>query len=126
MHDQVPISRRLTSRVPTPDGVWALWSCSGRDDLSRVRDISVAGLFLETNVRVGVGMEIGLHFLVPEGQIRANAAVRHTDSQLGLGLKFIAVKGEDRPRLEALIERYLTPTPVRGSHPLERPVHSDS
>jgi len=121
MHDQLPISRRMTSRVATPDGVWALWSCRGRDDVSRVRDISVAGLFLETKTRVSIGVEIGLHFLVAEGQIRANANVRHCDSQRGVGLKFTAVKGEDRPRLEALIERYRNPKPLHGTHQAERP-----
>ena len=112
MHDQFPISRRLTSRVPTPNEVWVLWSCRGRDDVSRVRDISVSGLFLETETRVRIGEEIGLHFLVQEGQIRAVADVRHSDSHHGLGLKFSAVKGEDRPRLEALIDRFRAPAPA--------------
>jgi len=113
VHDQFPISRRLTSRVPTPEGVWVLWNCRGRDDVSRVRDISVSGLFLETEARVRIGEEIGLHFLVQEGQIRAVADVRHADSHRGFGLKFSAVKGEDRPRLEALIDRFRNPAPAR-------------
>jgi len=116
MQGRPMISRRLTSRVPTPDGVWVLWTCHGRDDVARVHDISTSGMFLETNVRMTVGWEIGLHFLVQEGQIRANAGVCHLEDQRGIGLKFTAVKTEDRPRLEALIERFRNPSSSNGAN----------
>ena len=45
-------SRRFTSRVPTlpiPIGdVWVYWESGNRRDISRVRDISMHGLFIET------------------------------------------------------------------------------
>jgi len=49
-------------------------------------------------------------FLVKEGQIRADAIVRHTRPGIGLGLKFTALSEQDRPKLAALLNR------LRGTH----------
>src|ERR1700732_1328963 len=96
-------SRRFTSRVETPEGVWVYWRCAGRDDTSRVRNLSLGGLFVETSKSNGVGSTATLDFLVREGQIRADAVVRRVEPSRGLGLKFTAMSKEDRPRLAALI-----------------------
>ena len=42
---------------------------------------------------------------VQEGQIRADAVVRHVKPGGGLGLKFQAVSEKDRPNLAALMKR---------------------
>jgi hypothetical protein len=98
-------SRRFTSRVETHEGVWVDWRCAGREDVSRVRNMSLGGLFLETHRSGGVGLTAKLEFLVQEGQIRADGLVRRVEPGRGLALKFTAVGEEDRPRLEALIRR---------------------
>jgi len=98
-------SRRLSSRVETHEGVWVEWCCDGREDVSRVRNMSLGGVFLETHTSSGVGRTAKLEFLVEEGQIRADTIVRRVEPGRGLGLKFTAVLEEDRPRLEALINR---------------------
>ncbi len=67
--------------------------------------MSLGGLFLETHASSGVGRTAKLEFLVEEGQIRADTIVRRVEPGRGLGLKFTAVLEEDRPRLEALINR---------------------
>lgn len=103
-------SRRLTSRVPAPGEVWVYWQCHGREDVSSVRDMSMGGLFLETPQPKAEGVLTRLHFLVQEGQIRADAVVRHAKSGAGLGLKFIALNEQDRPKLAALLTR------LRGTH----------
>jgi len=46
-----------------------------------------------------------LHFLVQEGQIRADAFVLHVKPGDGLGLKLQAVSEKDRPNLAALMKR---------------------
>jgi hypothetical protein len=46
-----------------------------------------------------------LHFLVEEGQIRAEAIVRHVKPGCGLGMEFRAVLEEDRQRLAGLMKR---------------------
>jgi hypothetical protein len=98
-------SRRLTSRVPAPGDVWVYWHCNGQDDVSRVRDMSMGGLFIETPQPRPAGVSTRLHFLVQEGQIRADAIVRHAKSGVGLGLRFTALNEQDRPKLAALVSR---------------------
>jgi hypothetical protein len=67
--------------------------------------MSMGGLFLETAQRKAEGVLTRLHFLVQEGQIRADAEVKHAQSGEGLGLKFIALNEQDRPKLAALLTR---------------------
>ena len=98
-------SRRHYPRVETPDGVWVYWNCKGREDTSRVRDLSTGGLFFETEEVQDLDATIRLDFLVQEGQIRARAVVRHVKPGSGLGLKFTALTEEDGPRLTALMAR---------------------
>jgi len=98
-------SRRRTSRVETPGGVWVYWRCNGKDDVSRVRDLGAGGLFIATPSPQPVGMKAKLDFLVQEGQIRAEAVVRHVKPGSGLGSKFTALTEEDGPRLTALMTR---------------------
>jgi hypothetical protein len=98
-------SRRFTSRVETPDGVWVDWRCSGREDISRVRNLSLGGLFVQTPKSRDVSSTVKLEFLVQEGQIRVDAVVRRAEPGRGLAMRFTAVTEEDRPRLEALISR---------------------
>jgi hypothetical protein len=100
-----PGSRRLNSRVESGRYVWVYWECNGDRDLSRVIDLSAGGLFLETPKIKRIGATTNLHFLVQEGQIRADAVVRHVKPGGGLGLKFKAVSEKDRPNLQALMRR---------------------
>ncbi len=65
---QPAYARRLSSRLNTGDDVWVYWRCNGRDDVSRVRDLSMKGLFLDTEEPRAMGATIRLHFLVQEGQ----------------------------------------------------------
>jgi hypothetical protein len=84
--------------------VWVYLRSNGRDETSRVRDLSLGGLFVETAKSKAVGAAVELNFLVQEGQIGAEAVVRHAKSG-GLGLKFLAMGKEDQKRLKALITR---------------------
>jgi len=65
----------------------------------------MGGLFVETEVARDVDTAIRLDFLVQEGQIRAEAVVRHVKPGRGLGLKFTSLTEEDGPRLTALMTR---------------------
>lgn len=96
-------SRRLTSRVEGSENVWVYWRCEGREDVSRI--LSMGGLFIETPKPKATGAATELDFLVQEGQIRAEAIVRHAKAETGLGLKFITVRENDRSRLAALLSR---------------------
>ena len=98
-------SRRLYSRLDTSGNLWVYWNCDGKADVSPILDISLGGVFLKTPTVKPVGALVNLHFLVQEGQIRADAVVKHVKSGSGVGMKFAAVSQEDRPRLAALMAR---------------------
>ncbi len=84
------------------------------DDVSRVGDLSVGGLFLSTRTPRPPGAKVNLDFLVPEGQIRAEAVVKHRIPNDGLGLRFTAITDQDCPRLVALLNRIgRRPSPPR-------------
>jgi PilZ domain len=102
---RLPYFRRRTTRVEAGEGVYAFWSCDGREGLARVHDLSTGGLFIESPVEQALGAPVKLDFLADEGQIRANAVVRHTKPGKGVGLKFVAINDQDCQRLAGLIER---------------------
>ena len=78
---------------------------NAHEGVFRVRCISSRGIFVETTVPWSAGAVSKLDFLVPEGQIRADAVVRYVGPDGGVGLKFTAVREEDRPKLAASITR---------------------
>ena len=99
-------SRRALTRFRASEDIWVCWRCNGREDVSRVLDISIDGLFIETlRLKLKEGMPAKLDFLVQEGSIKADAVVRHIKDGSGLGLRFLAVPDEDRQRLKALLRR---------------------
>jgi hypothetical protein len=98
-------SRRLNSRIQITESVWVYWYCNERAEVSRLRNLSLSGVFLETPKSYAVGTMAQIHFLVREGQIRTEGVIRHLQPGHGLGFRFIAVKDEDRPRLISFVNR---------------------
>jgi hypothetical protein len=118
MLQKTSYSRRALTRLPASDDIWVCWRCNGRDDVSRVLDISIDGLFIETpHLSVKEDMPAKLDFLVQEGRIKADAVVRHIKRGSGLGLKLVAVGDNDRQRLKALLTRLRS----RGAHSSAHP-----
>jgi len=76
-----------------------------RVDVSRVRNVSAGGMFLESEKPLPKGQTANLHFLVQEGSIRADAEVRRSMPGEGLGLKFVAVEKECVRHLAELLAR---------------------
>jgi len=101
-------SRRFTTRVETNGDVWVYWQCGPRVDVSRVRNVSAGGMFLESEIPLPKGQTANLHFLVQEGSIRADAEVRRSMPGEGLGLKFVAVEKECGQHLAELLARLRT------------------
>lgn len=85
------------------------WRCGRTEDTSRVEDLSVGGLFIETSKVCPIGASVDLHFLVEDGAIKASAAVRYVRAGKGLGLQFETVRGEDQVRFASMIKRILQP-----------------
>ncbi len=124
MGNNYSYSRRALSRLIATEDIWVCWRCNGREDISRVLDINIDGMFIQTShLAVKEGMPAKLDFLVQEGRIRADAIVRHVNRGNGLGVKFLAVADDDRPRLKALMARLRsvpTPPSTHTFRPLQR------
>jgi hypothetical protein len=52
---------------------------------------------------------VELHFLVEDGEIRANATVRYVKKGDGIGLQFKTVRSEDQLRFAAMMKRLIQP-----------------
>ena len=103
-------ARRRVPRIPSPD-VWVYWEGGKHRDVSRVRDLSPAGLFVETRFRKSEGDLLQLHLLVQEGRIRMEAQVRHMSTGQGLGLKLNSVATNDLSQFDALLSRVRSNAP---------------
>ena len=100
-------SNRSYPRIPTPKGVWVSWQHDGAQSVSRVRDLNVGGLFIESKTPPPVGASITLLFSVPEGEIRSSAVVRNVTPGEGMGVQFMAMSQEHAVRLQTLFTRLL-------------------
>jgi len=98
-------SRRRTIRLPATWDVWVYWESGGCGDVSHVRDLSTAGIFIETPRRRSKGDLVQVHFLVPEGQISLDGIVAQTAAAKGLGLKYQAVAPKAIYNLTSLLDR---------------------
>ena len=107
MEKQVLHSHRHHRRVKTPQGVLVLWRCGLTEDTSRVKDLSVGGLFVETSKACPVDATVKLDFLVEDGEIMADATVRYVKAGSGLGLQFKTVRTGDHVRFARMIRRLI-------------------
>lgn len=104
---QVLHSRRQHKRVDSLQGVWVYWRCGQREDTSRIRDISVGGVFIETETTLPIDATVELNFLVEDGGILAKATVRYVLPGVGVGLQFKSVRTEDQPQFAAMLRRII-------------------
>ena len=102
---QQTFAGRLNTRVQLTDDMWVFWHCNGRAEASRVGNVSLGGVFVETRTPPPLGSTAEVHFLVREGQIRTEGVVRHVEPGRGVGLRFTTIKDESRPRLISLMVR---------------------
>jgi hypothetical protein len=92
----------LARRTAPPLDLWVYWHSESYGNLSRVREISVQGLVIETPQAIPVGETINLSFLLEKGLLRTQAVVRYVKPGFGLRLKF-RTKVEDRTGLTVLL-----------------------
>ena len=98
--------RRRDKRVPVD--MW-IEAEEGEDlYLQRAANLSVGGAFFAQTVPTNVGTRVSLRFTLPgdtaeiacTGEIISNA-----EKGLGMGVRFLDLKEDDRARIEKLIER---------------------
>lgn len=108
MSKQPSKSNRRYERIPTPKGLWVAWQHNtNQQNVSRVRDLNVGGLFVATPIPVPTGAVIQVLLSVPEGEIRSQAVVRNVTPGEGIGVEFKDMSAQDAERLEKLVARLL-------------------
>jgi hypothetical protein len=96
---------RRTARIAVEKGVWVAWTASGPRHVSRVRDLSLGGVFISTTVQVPIGTTVEMLFALPEGETRVDGIVRYMDAKNGIGVEFTRMGAGDRGRLQELLRR---------------------
>lgn len=71
---------------------------------TRVNDLSVTGVFIDSMTCFSVGSVLKLRFRVRDVMIEAEGEVRYSMPQVGMGVRFINLKPEYLAVLESLIE----------------------
>ncbi|HEV2348375.1 MAG TPA: PilZ domain-containing protein [Terriglobia bacterium] len=79
--------------------------CEESMSLAFARDISVGGMFIETDQPMPVGSRITLRFNLDENEpiMVASAEVTYQVGRMGVGVKFIDVSTEDLERIENFV-----------------------
>lgn len=83
------------------------WYGGGQQQVSRVKALSMGGLFLSGPSAPPVGTDLKLVFQVPGGIVMADAVVRNIATGEGMGVEFTNINPQGRVLLEQLLNRLL-------------------
>jgi hypothetical protein len=98
---------RRYQRISLPQGMSVTWYGSGQQQVSRVKPLSMGGLFLCGSHTLRVGTDLTLIFQVPGGIVLADAIVRNIVPGEGMGVEFTKMNPQNRVLLEGLLTRLL-------------------
>lgn len=110
MAESISKSKRRYQRIATPKGVWVAWQSKTAQNVSRVQDLNLGGLFIATPDPLPVGTQVTLLLSVAEGEIRSQSTVRNITPGTGMGVEFTEMSLQDKVRLNTLINRLLSST----------------
>jgi hypothetical protein len=98
---------RRHPRISLPKGMSVTWYGSGQQQVSRVKTLSMGGVFLCGSITLRVGTDLTLVFEVPGGMVLADAVVRNIVAGEGMGVEFTKMNSQSRLLLEGLLTRLL-------------------
>jgi hypothetical protein len=107
MTKEKPRETRRHERISLPQGMSVTWNGGGQQQVSRVKTLSMGGLFLCGSITMRVGSDLTLVFEVPGGMILAEAVVRNVVPGEGMGVEFTKMNPQSRVLLEQLLTRLL-------------------
>lgn len=99
--------KRTLPRIALPRGMSVTWTAKGESVVSRVQDISAAGLSIAAPEPPAPGEQIEVQFSVPAGEVTARAIVRHVRERQGMGVELVDIAPECRARLNHLVQKLL-------------------
>lgn len=100
-------SRRKYPRIGLPKGMWVAWQAGAERQVSRVKSLSLGGLFISTQNPAPIGTLVRLLFEVPGGEVRARGIVKRCLAGEGMGIQFSNMGHDDRARLHQLLSKLL-------------------
>jgi PilZ domain-containing protein len=107
MTEEAPPQKRRYPRISLPKGMHVAWHGGDLQLFSRVRTLSMGGLFISVPDPPPVGTKLILSFEVPGGNVQAEAIVRNIVPGEGMGVEFTRLRLKDRILLEKLLKRLL-------------------
>ena len=107
MTDEILGETRRHLRISLPQGMSVTWYGSGQQQVSRVKTLSMGGLFLCGSNTLRVETDLTLVFEVPGGMVLADAVVRNVVPGEGMGVEFTKMNPQNRALLERLLTRLL-------------------
>jgi PilZ domain len=107
MSAQTHSGTRRHERISLPKGMTAAWYGGGQQQVSRVKTLSIGGIFLCGTITLRVGSELTLVFEVPGGIVMAEAVVRNNVPGEGMGVEFTKMNPESQALLDGLLRRLL-------------------
>jgi PilZ domain len=97
---------RRHQRISLPKGMSVTWYGGGQQQISRVKSLSMGGLFL-CGPTMRVGSDLTLVFEVPGGMVLAEAVVRDIVPDEGMGVEFTKMNAQSQALLGELLARLL-------------------
>ncbi len=107
MSTETVCGTRRHERIALPQGMSVTWYGSGQQQVSRVKTLSMGGLFLCGSNTLRVETDLTLVFEVPGGMVLADAVVRNVVPGEGMGVEFTKMNAQSRVLLEGLLTRLL-------------------
>jgi len=107
MTKETPRVTRRHERISLPKGMSVAWYGAGQQQVSRVKTLSIGGVFLCGSITLPVGSDLTVAFEVPGGMVLAEAVVRNTVPGEGMGVEFTKMNPQSRDLLERLLTRLL-------------------
>ena len=107
MTKEKPRETRRHERISLPKGMSVTWYGGGQQQVSRVKTLSMGGLFLCGSITMRAGTDLTLVFEVPGGMILAEAVVRNVVPGEGMGVEFTKMNAQSQVLLEQLLTRLL-------------------
>ena len=104
---KTPREARPHQRISFPKGMSVTWYGGGQQQVSRVKTLSMGGVFLCGSITLRVGTDLTLVFEVPGGMILAEAVVRNIVPGEGMGVEFTKMNPQSQALLEELLTRLL-------------------
>ena len=107
MTEEPSRQNRRYPRIVLPKGMFVAWHGGDLQLFSRVRTLSMGGLFISVPNPPPVSTKLRLAFEVPGGNVHAEAIVRNIVRGEGMGIEFTRLELKDRILLENLLKRLL-------------------